>query len=334
MRTVPHLHLRGSAWRFLPASCLVTCRCTRRRQGRRGRRPQLRDQDRRTVACWGSNSNGQATPLRGTFSAVDAGGLHTCAIRTDATVACWGKNDDGGSTPASGTFSLGERRRRSQLRSQTDGTLACWGRDTQSPPFNVAPPGTYRRRRRQHSRHHVELRRATGGTITCWGYNSSVAGTPRGTAPTRRRRDPRVRAHSRRGPRVLGRLHLQRRPPCPTPPAGIFRPQRGLRPHMRDPGRRPWRASGRHRRRSTTPPAGTFGSLSAGYSHGCAVSTNGAVRVLGLERQGQVTGPGRAHAAAGEGSGGLDFPAQAASTVSAPQESPSQTRRRRPRDRG
>ena len=52
-----------------------------------------------TVACWGSNSHGEATPPSGTFKAISGGFDHTCAIRTNDTVACWGDNYNGQSTP-------------------------------------------------------------------------------------------------------------------------------------------------------------------------------------------------------------------------------------------
>ena len=132
-----------------------------------------------TLACWGSNSDGQATPPGGTFSAVDAGGLHTCAIRTDATVACWGKNDDGESTPPSGTFSSVSAGGDHSCGVRTDGTLACWGRNTQSPPFNVAPVGTYVSVSAGNTAGTTwSCAVATSGLITCWGYNSYGRGNP------------------------------------------------------------------------------------------------------------------------------------------------------------
>lgn len=59
--------------------------------------------------CWGGNPSGAidpglplstgVTPRRvratETFSAVDAGPLHTCAVRTDQRLACWGSNAGG-----------------------------------------------------------------------------------------------------------------------------------------------------------------------------------------------------------------------------------------------
>ncbi|PYP95483.1 MAG: hypothetical protein DMD34_06665, partial [Gemmatimonadetes bacterium] len=38
-----------------------------------------------TVACWGDDYYGQATPPAGTFAQVSAGGSHTCGLKTDGT---------------------------------------------------------------------------------------------------------------------------------------------------------------------------------------------------------------------------------------------------------
>ena len=40
----------------------------------------------------------------GTFTAVSAGFSSACALRTDGTLACWGTNFEGESTPPAGTF--------------------------------------------------------------------------------------------------------------------------------------------------------------------------------------------------------------------------------------
>ncbi len=61
------------------------------------------------LACWGNNGygklgDGTLTPLNkntptpvstSPVMAIETGGNHTCALRTDHTVACWGKNDEG-----------------------------------------------------------------------------------------------------------------------------------------------------------------------------------------------------------------------------------------------
>src|SRR4051812_18342256 len=57
-----------------------------------------------TVACWGDNSSGQATPASGQFVQISVGTYYTCGVRVDGTVACWGTNDYGKATPPSGSF--------------------------------------------------------------------------------------------------------------------------------------------------------------------------------------------------------------------------------------
>src|SRR5216110_2457788 len=57
-----------------------------------------------TVACWGDNYFGQATPPADAFTQVSAGGSHTCGLKTDGTLACWGNNYSGQATPPSGAF--------------------------------------------------------------------------------------------------------------------------------------------------------------------------------------------------------------------------------------
>jgi hypothetical protein len=125
-----------------------------------------------TIACWGLNNHGQATPPSGSFRSISAGSLHSCGVRSDGTVACWGKNDDGEATPPSGTFSAVSAGGDHSCGVRTDSTLACWGRNTQSPPFNVAPVGTFTA---------VDAGNTPGTTWSCaigsnahivWGYNA------------------------------------------------------------------------------------------------------------------------------------------------------------------
>ena len=104
------------------------------------------------VSCWGSNSYGQlgdgaSAPRAGVIPvavdrvrAIDAGDMHTCALRLDGAVVCWGSNGQGqlgsgaaaavgGPEPvawiqdaaqvtAGGFFSCARR---------NDGTAVCWG---------------------------------------------------------------------------------------------------------------------------------------------------------------------------------------------------------------
>ena len=50
----------------------------------------------------GAGAVAYASPVG--WSTVSAGGLHTCGVRTDGTLACWGHNDIGQATPPEGTF--------------------------------------------------------------------------------------------------------------------------------------------------------------------------------------------------------------------------------------
>lgn len=49
--------------------------------------------------CWGYNGSGQASPPSGTFTDIEAGGYHSCGIRTNGSVSCWGSNSFGQSNP-------------------------------------------------------------------------------------------------------------------------------------------------------------------------------------------------------------------------------------------
>jgi hypothetical protein len=52
-----------------------------------------------TLACWGRNDYGQATPSAGTFKQVSAGEWYTCGVKTGGKAACWGDNTYGQATP-------------------------------------------------------------------------------------------------------------------------------------------------------------------------------------------------------------------------------------------
>ena len=64
-----------------------------------------------SVACWGDDTAGQASPPEGSFKSVSAGQQHTCGLRPNGVVECWGSNTDyfgehvlGQATPPAGVF--------------------------------------------------------------------------------------------------------------------------------------------------------------------------------------------------------------------------------------
>ena len=92
-----------------------------------------------TVACWGRDDRGEASPPPGgtPYAQVSAGGVweigHTCGLRTEGTVDCWGDNSRGQSDPpdgddfarvaASGVHACGLH---------SDGRIECWGQSVWS----------------------------------------------------------------------------------------------------------------------------------------------------------------------------------------------------------
>jgi len=90
-----------------------------------------------TLACWGSNNYGQATPPAGTFTQVDGGMEHTCAVKTAGTIACWGRNSKGQATPPAGTFTQVSAGGFHTCAVKTGGTIACWGDNTRG---QLTPP--------------------------------------------------------------------------------------------------------------------------------------------------------------------------------------------------
>lgn len=123
-----------------------------------------------TLACWGKNDAGQATPPAGTFRQVTAGYRYTCGLRTDGTIACWGVNSGTNLTPPSGTFEQIDTGSGS-CAIRADGTVACWGGTL------TAPAGTFREVS-VGAFYACGIR--TNGTATCW-TEAPIGTDPSGT---------------------------------------------------------------------------------------------------------------------------------------------------------
>ena len=94
------------------------------------------------LACWGSNGFGQATPPAGSFSAVGSGGFHACALRSgDGSVACWGRNVEGQLNAPTGSFTAIAAGANHTCALKGDGSIACWGESADGRL--VVPPGTF-----------------------------------------------------------------------------------------------------------------------------------------------------------------------------------------------
>ena len=107
-----------------------------------------------------------------TYTAIDAGDSHTCAITTAATPACWGYNDYGQTTipPNLGNVTQITAGALHTCAITTTGSPACWGYndhgETTIPPnlgsVTQITAGDY---------HTCAL--TTAGTPVCWGYNNN-----------------------------------------------------------------------------------------------------------------------------------------------------------------
>jgi alpha-tubulin suppressor-like RCC1 family protein len=237
-----------------------------------------------TLACWGDNSYGQATPPAGTFSAVSAGDSRTCAIRTDGTLACWGEmsgvDEDFGDpwelTVPSGTFSAVS----DGCAIRTDGTLACLSSSEDYSPLG----GTF-------SAVSGACAVRTDGTLACWGSEATL---PAGTFTA-------ISA----GPHHACAIRTDGTLACwgtddyyqyvkeygqATPPAGTFSAVSSGSLHtcaIRTDGTLAcW---GDNEYFESTPPSGTFTAVDARHRHSCATATDGTLACWGQNWSGQVT---------------------------------------------
>lgn len=134
-----------------------------------------------TVACWGFDGRGQVSKApSGRFSAVAAGAWHTCALRrSDGAVVCWGAT--GTADPPAGSFAAiaAGADVTCGLRS-TDRRVACWGFDGLNQ-VSEAPPGAFGSV--TSSAWHVCAVR-DDRQIVCWGDNSQDQSTVPVVLPT------------------------------------------------------------------------------------------------------------------------------------------------------
>ncbi len=80
----------------------------------------------------------QTTGTDARYTAIAAGGWHSCAIRADdSSAACWGRNGDGRADPPAGAYTHIAAGDGHSCAIRTDGTIACWF----APNWRAAPPG-------------------------------------------------------------------------------------------------------------------------------------------------------------------------------------------------
>jgi alpha-tubulin suppressor-like RCC1 family protein len=87
-----------------------------------------------TPTCWGAIE----PPPAGQLYSLAVGARHACGIQAKSTVACWGLDDDGQASPPADTFigTLSLNATTSCGIRSVDYTIACWGADD----FGRTPP--------------------------------------------------------------------------------------------------------------------------------------------------------------------------------------------------
>jgi len=250
-----------------------------------------------TVACWGRNDYGQATPPSGTFTQISAGSLHTCGVKTDGTLACWGWNIYGQTSVPTGAFNEVSAGLWHTCGVKTDGTLACAVMEscdiTCGRPLRekndygqaTPPSGTFTQISAG-SLHTCGVK--TDGTLACWGKNDSGESTPPIGAFTE------VSSGSQHacglktnstlacwGDNSLGK----------TPTARFTQVSVGVDHACGLKANGAVVCWGNNSDEQATPPTGTFSEVSAGAFHSCGVKTNGTIACWGRNDDGQATPP-------------------------------------------
>ena len=208
------------------------------------------------IACWGSNRNGRSDAPAGRFSAIDG----NCAIRADTrAIECWGENPQ---TPLAGRFSAIDGN--CAIRADTR-AIECWGWTYVGPDgrFSAVSAGV---------RHACAIRESSR-ELTCWGSNGQgqLDDIPAG----------RFNAVS------AGVYHT-----CALRPTGEIAC---------------WGASKQPRtwdrinHGQTKAPAGSFRAVSAGGSHTCGLRTTGGIRCWGENDYAQASAPAGSFAAVSAG---------------------------------
>jgi hypothetical protein len=123
----------------------------------------MRDDD--TIACWGNDQYGQATPPEGAFKAVGAGYYYSCALTLDDEIHCWGSDAYGKTDSPSGTFKALSITTHSACAIRTDDAVVCWGADYITEP----PSGTFTSVS-AFGNDGCALR--LEGTLACWGQGA------------------------------------------------------------------------------------------------------------------------------------------------------------------
>ena len=248
-----------------------------------------------SVNCWGHDEYGQASPPGGEFESISAGRDHTCGVTTDGSVACWGNDDYGQASPSGGEFISVSAGNIHTCGVRIDGSVACWGHDEHGQ--STAPEGRFAE---VSAGDFYSCGVRVDGSVVCWGSGHTDVVPPPGGE---------FISISNGTGHACG-LRADGSVACwgndgdgqATPPEGEFISVNvgwnhtcGVRV---DGSAVCW---GDEPNSKAASPEGEFISVIAGRFHTCGVRTDGTVACWGDDRSGQSTAPGGESAAVGVG---------------------------------
>ncbi len=235
----------------------------------------------KSVACWGDNGDGRATPPAGTFLSISTGIDFACGLKTDRSIACWGENGNGQANAPSGQYlqvSVGED---FACALTVESTLRCWGASDLSGPgiYTSITTGL-----------NYLCAIAYDQRVECWGNTTTVPST---TPTTARFNSISGGYLAPCGIQTDGTGLCWGGAYAPPVPAGTFTavssgPMGGDMCWTRADGTITCTTSPFFSGPAGTPPDGAYSAVSTGFDHACGILASGDVVCWGDNTTGEV----------------------------------------------
>ncbi len=196
------------------------------------------------IECWGDDRAGKSSPPDGSFTAVSAGDGHSCGLRETGAVECWGWNWAGQTDAPAGRFSAVNVGWDYTCGLRETGEIECWGNNTSGQADALA--GRFSAISAGYSRT-CGLRET--GAVECWRFGRYASG--RTDAPAGRFSAVSVGLGHSCGLRETGAVEC-------------------------------W---GDNEEGQADAPAGQFSAVSAGWFYTCGVRENGRIACWGSNNE-------------------------------------------------
>lgn len=240
-----------------------------------------------TITCWGSNSQHQSEPYTGRYTAIAAGGSHTCAIKTDGAIACWGKNWDGQTDAPAGRYTAIAAGGHSSCAINTTGAITCWGDNVFT---QLESPDSRYNAIAAGGDHMCAIN--TASTVVCGGIDSPGIGqtdAPSGHYITISAGGDHSCAINTVGAIACWGSNDERQTDAPSGRYAAIAAGEDHTCAISTVGAIAcW---GDNQRGQTDAPSGRYTAIAAGFAHSCAINTAGAIACWGSNDEGQANTP-------------------------------------------